>query len=166
MNAQELDSKVLSSTATAMRREDLEFARSQKRNKPYDEPLSDIVLYDGQCRFCQRQISILEKLDRGNLLTYMSLHDPEAAVHFPGITHEDMLKQMWVATASDQILGGIDAVRYLTRRLPRLWIVAPILHIPGTRWLWAALYRFVARNRYRFGGKICDDDSCEIHFRK
>ena len=38
-------------------------------------------------------------------------------------------------------------VRYLTRRLRRLWWAAPVLYFPGSMLLWRPLYRWIARNR-------------------
>ncbi|MFM8705597.1 MAG: hypothetical protein ACKOHG_17405 [Planctomycetia bacterium] len=52
-------------------------------------------------------------------------------------------------------------MKYLSRRLPLLWPLAVPLQIPGTEPLWAALYRFVARNRLRIAGS-CDDGTCKL----
>jgi predicted DCC family thiol-disulfide oxidoreductase YuxK len=55
-------------------------------------------------------------------------------------------------------------VRYLSRRLPLLWIVAPILHLPFTAGIWRWMYRQVAKRRYKIAGKTCENDACTIHF--
>jgi len=58
-------------------------------------------------------------------------------------------------------------MRYLTRRLRRLWWLAPLLHLPGTLPLWRFLYRQVAHRRYWFGKvEDCDDGTCRVHLGK
>ena len=125
------------------------------------KPPRDTVLYDGQCRFCRSQIAILRRLDLGGVLEFTSLHDPSVGSDFPEFAHDDLLAQMVVVDRAGRARGGADAVRYLSRRLPLLWPLAVPLHIPGTLPLWAALYRFVARNRMRIAGS-CDDGTCKL----
>jgi predicted DCC family thiol-disulfide oxidoreductase YuxK len=74
------------------------------------------------------------------------------------------MEQMYVVDRAGRRHGGADAVRYLSRRLPLLWPVMPILHIPGTAGLWRWAYRQVAKRRYRISGRSCDQDACSIHF--
>lgn len=100
----------------------------------------DLVLYDGQCKFCRANVKALSRLDRAGSLRYQ----PETGLH-----------EMAVVTASGQRYGGIDAVRYLSRRLPLLWWLAAVLHIPGSRTFWQWLYRKVAERRYCFGRATC-----------
>ena len=75
------------------------------------------------------------------------------------------MPQMYVIDRSGRRHGGADAVRYLSRRLPLLWPVAPILHIPGTAGLWRWGYNQVAKRRYKLAGKTCDNDACELHLK-
>jgi predicted DCC family thiol-disulfide oxidoreductase YuxK len=125
------------------------------------KPPRDTVLYDGRCRFCRSQIAILRRLDLGMVLEFTSLHDPSVGSDFPELAHDDLLAQMVVVDTAGRARGGAEAVRYLSRRLPLLWPLAVPLHIPGTLPLWAALYRFVARNRMRIAGS-CEDGTCKL----
>jgi predicted DCC family thiol-disulfide oxidoreductase YuxK len=125
------------------------------------KPPRDTVLYDGRCRFCRSQIAILRRLDLGGVLEFTSLHDPSVGSDFPELAHDDLLAQMVVVDTAGRARGGAEAVRYLSRRLPLLWPLAVPLHIPGTLPLWAALYRFVARNRMRIAGS-CEDGTCKL----
>jgi len=124
-------------------------------------PAVDTVLYDGQCRFCRSQIAVLRRLDLGSRLRFVSLHDPEVARDFPELPTADLMRQMYVVDTSGGARGGVDAVRYLSRRLPPLWPLAVPLHVPGSLPLWSALYRFVARHRYRIAG-TCDEGTCRV----
>lgn len=124
----------------------------------------DVVIFDGQCNFCRAGVEQLRHLDWGSpRLTFLSLHDPRTAERYPDLTHEQLMEQMYVVDRQGNRHGGADAVRYFSRRLPALWLAAPLLHLPGTAGVWRWIYRFVARNRYRFAGKNCDSGACSIH---
>lgn len=133
---------------------------------PAERPGTDVVIYDGHCRICAGQLRTMERWLAGRRLSYLSLHDPQVAERYADLTHEDMMRQMYLVDRTGRRHGGAAAVRYLSRRLPKLWWLAPLMHIPGSLPVWQALYRFVARNRYRFG-KLdpCDNDSCSVHFK-
>ena len=132
---------------------------------PDKYPDGDVVIFDGQCNFCKSQIRTLQRFNCcGNRLTYISLHDPRVSEKYPDLTHEMMMEQMYVVDRTGIHHGGSDAVRYLTRRLPTLWLAAPLLHLPGTARLWRWLYQQVAKRRYKLAGKSCDDDACSVHF--
>ncbi|PHQ32826.1 thiol-disulfide oxidoreductase DCC family protein [Rhodopirellula bahusiensis] len=124
----------------------------------------DVVIYDGQCNFCKAGVKSLRRLDwGGNRLAFLSLHDERVRDRYPDLTQEQLMNQMYVIDQQGQRHGGADAVRYLSRRLPMLWLAAPILHLPGTAKMWRRLYHEVAKRRYRLAGKSCDSGSCSIH---
>lgn len=102
----------------------------------------------------------------GGRLTFVSLHDPRVADRFPDLSLEQLMKQMYVISPGGDQYAGAAAVRYLSRRLPRLWLAAPFLHIPFSLPLWQAAYDWVARNRYRIAGRnsACDSGTCQTHF--
>ena len=124
-------------------------------------PARDTVLYDGQCRFCRSQIGILKRLDWWDQLQFTSLHDPSVPVDFPEIPPTQLHQEMVVINQQGVARGGADAVRYLSRRLPPLWPLAMLLHIPGSLPLWRWLYAFVAKRRLLIAGR-CDDGSCRL----
>jgi predicted DCC family thiol-disulfide oxidoreductase YuxK len=139
--------------------------RPAKLNDPDQNPTADVVIFDGECNFCRAQVGHLSRLDCcGNRLSFISLHDPRVTERYPDLSHEQMMEQMYVIDRKGRRHGGGDAVRYLSRRLPLLWIAAPILHLPGTASLWRWLYSQVAKRRYKLAGKSCEDDACSIHF--
>jgi predicted DCC family thiol-disulfide oxidoreductase YuxK len=124
---------------------------------------ADVVIYDGHCNFCRSQINTLHRFDCcGHRLAYLSLHDPRTCRRYPDLTHEMLMEQMYVIDRQGQRHEGSNAVRYLTRRLPTLWIAAPLLHLPGSARLWRWMYQQVAKRRYKLAGKSCDGDSCSI----
>lgn len=140
-------------------------ANSGPLPSPTKSPDADIVIYDGHCRFCTNSVRWLHKLAKGRL-AFLSLHDEEVAQRFPELTHDQMMAEMFVVDQAGKARGGATGFRYLTRRLPWLWALAPLLHIPFSLGLWKFLYRQVALRRYRWGKTDdCENKNCNVHFR-
>jgi predicted DCC family thiol-disulfide oxidoreductase YuxK len=134
---------------------------------PLERPEADVVIYDGHCRICTAQVRKLTWWDCQGKLSYLSLHDPAVQERYPDLTHDMLMEQMYVVDRQGNRYGGAASIRYLSRRLRRLWWLAPLLHIPGSLPLWNWLYRQIANRRYKFG-KLddCGDGACQIHMRK
>jgi predicted DCC family thiol-disulfide oxidoreductase YuxK len=124
-------------------------------------PVRDTVLYDGQCRFCRSQIALLRRLDITGRLEFTSLHDPHVAATVPELSRDELMEEMVLVDTRGRVWRGAAAVRYLSRRLVALWPLALPLHVPGSMPLWNALYRVVARHRYRIAGH-CADGTCRL----
>jgi len=132
---------------------------------PAERPEADVVIYDGDCGFCTKQVQRLARWDGGRRLAFVSLHDPLVAERYPDLSHDDMMREMYLVDRHGRRHGGAAAFRYLTRRLPRLWLLAPVMHIPFSLPLWQWGYHQIARRRYRISGKSeCDGGSCSVHF--
>jgi predicted DCC family thiol-disulfide oxidoreductase YuxK len=135
---------------------------------PTENPAADVMIYDGHCRFCTNQVQKLARWDRGKRLAFLSLHDPEVATRYPQLSYDELMKQMYVVTTGGQQYAGAAAFRYLTRRLSRLFLLAPFLHIPFSLSFWQWCYRLVAVRRYKIAGKTadgCKGDACHVHLR-
>lgn len=131
---------------------------------PAERPDADVVIYDGNCRICTRQVARLPWWDWQGRLAYLSLHDPEVARRYPDLTHETLMRDMYVVDRAGRRHCGAEALRYLSRRLRRLWWLAPLLHIPFSLPVWQWLYRQIADRRYRWGRvEECSDGGCEVH---
>ncbi len=131
---------------------------------PAERPDADVVIYDGNCRICTAQVHKLPWWDRQNRLAYLSLHDAEVARRWPDLSHDRMMQEMVIVDRDGKRHWGPEAIRYLTRRLRRLWWASPFLHVPGSMLVWRPLYRWIARNRYRLSGTACDEgETCSLH---
>ena len=134
---------------------------------PAENPSGEIVIYDGHCKFCTASVQKLARWDRAGRLSFLSLHDPEVATRFPQLTYDQLMQEMYLVDRRGRIHRGAEAFRYLTTRIPRLFALAPLLHIPFTLPFWRWAYRQIARRRYRLRGKTdaaCDDGTCQVHF--
>ncbi len=141
---------------------------------PLTAPKADLVIYDGTCNFCSSQVRNLSRFDGKNRLAFVSLHDPFVAEQITDLSHQQLMEQIFLipnhdGEYSDRRLGGAAAIKYLTLRLPKLWILAPLFHVPFTGSLQQWVYRQIAKRRYKIAGKKedpCDDQgTCDLHFR-
>lgn len=130
------------------------------------ETQQSVVLYDGECKFCVRQIEHLRRLDRSRSLRFLSLHLPQVAIDYPDLSHEQLMAQMWVIDPRGSRYGGAYALRYLSRMVPLLWPLAPMLHLPGMMPVWSWIYRQIADRRYRMAGRQCEEGTCSLHTAK
>lgn len=130
---------------------------------PAERPEADVVLYDGECGICTAGVSKLPWWDCQGHLAYLSLHDPQVAQRWPDLEKDRLYKEMCIIDGAGRQHWGAYAVRYLTRRLRRLWWAMPFLYFPGSMLLWKPLYRWVAKNRYQLSGAECEDGACELH---
>ncbi len=133
-----------------------------RRTTPPGHP---VVLYDGHCVFCTRQMKRLARLMPKGAAEAASFQGPGVLDRFPGITWEAALRAMLFVAADGQIYAGAEAaVRALGLRT--VGKVAFIYYVPGFRWLCDQIYAVIARNRYRLAGKHaseCDGGTCSLH---
>jgi len=131
---------------------------------PDERPEADVVIFDGQCSFCTAGVRRIHRRDKGGRLAYLSLHDAEVARRFPELRHADLMEDMHVVDRRAAVYRGAAAFRYLTRRLPQLWWLAPLLHVPGSLPFWQWCYRQIAKRRYLFGRTTqCASGTCRLH---
>jgi predicted DCC family thiol-disulfide oxidoreductase YuxK len=130
---------------------------------PADRPAADVVIYDGECKFCTASVRKLQHYDRLGRLAFLSLHDSAVVRRWPDLTHDDLMQYMYVISSDGRRFRGAEAFKYLSTRLPALYWMAPLLYLPGLMPLWQACYRAFAKRRYRWGRvETCDDGSCKI----
>ena len=121
-----------------------------------------IVLYDGECPFCQKSVAILRRLDWLKRLEYRNARDmagwPACA---EPLNLDRMLEEMHVVTPDGQrAYAGYRAFRWIAGRLPLCWPIWPFLYLPGVPWLGQKAYLWVATNRYNL--VPCHDGQCAV----
>ena len=116
------------------------------------------LLYDGHCNFCRRQAATLRDLT-GNRIQLVSFHEPGVLVRFPRVTREACEQAMQLILPDGRIFAGAAAAAEAARFHPVLRWVSPLYYLPGIRQISDGVYRWVARNRFRFGGR-CQDGQC------
>ena len=124
-----------------------------------------VVLFDGDCPFCQRSVAILKKLDWLGRLAFQNGRDE---AHWPPserpLVMSRLLEEMHVVTPDRRkTYAGYAAFRWIAWRLPLTWPVAPFLFIPGVPWFGNRVYLWVAKRRMNL--VPCTDGACPIHAR-
>ena len=133
-----------------------------KLPSPEDLPAADVMIYDGNCNFCRKNVTRIHRLDGQGRIAFVSLHDPFVTKNYPDLTHQMLMTQMYLVDRQGRRHAGPESLKYLSRKLPKLWPLAVILHIPFSMPVWQAIYRWIAKRRYLFGGAKCDDGACHI----
>lgn len=115
------------------------------------------VIFDGHCPLCRKSVALLRLLDWLERLRTLDLHQDqdEIARFAPQLTHERMMQAMQLITPHGRVYAGFYALRRMARALPALWLVLPLMYLPGMSQLGPVLYRWVARRRY--GLQPCDE---------
>ena len=122
------------------------------------------VFYDGVCPICRKSRRTLERMDWLGRLRFEDIHDRSVAEReLPEVSYADMLRQIYVKRADGSYFGGFECVRALAPVLPLLWPIAPLLWLPGMRLIGSRMYKFIARNRFRYAK--CDDEFCSLHLK-
>lgn len=117
------------------------------------------LYYDGNCSLCRAQMSRLRTLDHGRRLAFTDIRAPEFSVQETGVSLEALGTEIHARTADGRMLAGLDTVVAAYSAVGRGWMVAP-LRLRILRPLFAALYRSLARNRYRLSA--CADGVCKM----
>ena len=108
--------------------------------------------YDGDCGFCTRTVRLMAKLDRRRRVSWVPFQTLEA---LPGnLTRADLQREAYIERG-ENLEGGFYAFRRLTLLLPPLWLLAPVMWLPGINKIGEAAYAWVARNRTRLPGSVC-----------
>jgi len=117
-----------------------------------------LVLFDGVCGLCNRSVQFLIHKDKQKILRFASLQSKIARellaackCEVPRTDSVLFVKDGKVLAETDAVVAILQTIGYL--RFPAMllrWIPSPIRN---------AVYRFIARHRYRWFGK---HESCPI----
>jgi predicted DCC family thiol-disulfide oxidoreductase YuxK len=122
-----------------------------------------IVLYDGVCGLCNRLVKFLLKRDTHDRFRFASLQSEFAnnVLTQHGLDPQD-LDTVYVVKnygqPDERLLARSDAILFMLRQLGGLWKIAGVGDLLPKA-LRDAVYKVVARNRYRVFGK---HESCML----
>lgn len=136
---------------------------------------NQVIVYDGECRFCQWSIGRIQKLDQQDQFEYLPRQADGVAARFPRLEESDFntglrfVSTMSESTASDApggevIYVGSDAIYEIYRRIPPLHLMTWLYRVPVFSTFFRACYGLIARNRHRFGKVECDTEACSVGF--
>jgi predicted DCC family thiol-disulfide oxidoreductase YuxK len=136
----------------------LPYSHRSDRNVPAFDDAGPVVFMDGECLLCTRTARIIARLDRKGEFRICPVQSPlgSAVLAHYGLDPAD--PESWLYLEDGRAYGSLDGVIRAGRRLGGWgWLVTAFGLLPGPARDW--LYRHIARNRYRIGGKA---DLCAV----
>lgn len=114
-----------------------------------------ILLYDGDCEFCRRQVNLVERWDQEGRIEMVPFQLADLASY--RVSRAAAAEAMHLVAPAGEVWRGAAAARELMRLLPGGWTLAWLFRLPGAMYVAERVYRWVARRRHRFG---CGSDHC------
>jgi predicted DCC family thiol-disulfide oxidoreductase YuxK len=127
------------------------------------------VVYDGACALCTSSAVGLQRRFGPGRVRLLDLQAPGAMAAHPslrGVTREAAMQRMHVVLPDGRVVAGAEAVARIAAGVRWVGWLAFLYYLPGVRQVADALYRFVARHRYRLFGKRqppCEGGTCHLH---
>ena len=116
-----------------------------------------VLLYDGDCGFCRRWVSRLQRWDRQKAIEYVAAADRGAVVGLPPLSDAALDRAMHLVTRDGRVYPGARALPALLPLLPAGRLLMPLMRVPGVQLLADRTYAWVAARRHRFG---CGPTTC------
>jgi predicted DCC family thiol-disulfide oxidoreductase YuxK len=125
-------------------------SESASEGRPYT------LVYDGQCRVCGRLVRLLDRWDKDDRIEAVPSQNSSVHVRFPWIPPDAYAESVQLVGPGGRTWQGAGAIEELLRVLPRGRLLGWAFGIPYVDRAADRLYRWFARNRYRFGcGEHC-----------
>lgn len=112
-----------------------------------------VVLFDGECNLCDGSVQFILKRDRRKQFRFAPLQSAAAVRLAPedAVTGDDAPKSI-ILVENGKIYRESSAALRIARQLDGLWsLLAVFLIVPP--FIRNIVYRWIARNRYRWFGK-------------
>jgi predicted DCC family thiol-disulfide oxidoreductase YuxK len=120
-----------------------------------EEPV--IIAYDGECMMCSRGIRFLAEHDHRRRLRFVTLQSRIGREMEYEAT--DTALSTVVVKKDGRSLTHSDAILHILKPMGGPWAILGGLGLVLPRGMRDAIYRFIARNRYRWFGKA---DLCSL----
>ncbi|MCI0766706.1 DUF393 domain-containing protein [Bacillus sp. TL12] len=126
-------------------------------------PKNKIIIYfDGYCIFCNKIVGSWKEKDHYNLLQFKSFREKENQMEL-NIEIEELNKYIHAMDHQNKkIYKGIDVVIEVSKRIPRYWLILPILYISKITRIGNIVYSIIAKNRKIVPVNKCTEDNCYI----
>ncbi len=110
------------------------------------------IFYDAECPVCRMGRKVWGEVFDRRGFRWAPLQSPGAVTRL-GLAETTRLEEMKLQLADGRVLGGIQSWIELFRSVWWLWPIGFLLSLPGFHAVGRGCYRWIARNRYCFGGK-------------
>lgn len=126
---------------------DSENAAQAPRHSPA-EPLRPVVLYDGGCPRCRREIKYYQRLRGADRLDWIDVHGQPQALAGTGIDWQEAMREFHLLDSTGRWHRGVAAFAELWRHFPRWRWLAMLVRLPGVHGLLDRAYRRWAATRF------------------
>lgn len=117
----------------------------------YSQASKPVFIYDGDCAFCSSSVRFFRKLSPKNSVNIEAFQFLNLPLF--GLTSQQCLAEAKFVAKDGQISGGYMAfARLFELQTGWLKFVGKFLRLPIVRTVSAAVYKWVAKNRYRLPG--------------
>jgi predicted DCC family thiol-disulfide oxidoreductase YuxK len=116
------------------------------------------LLFDGECKFCNFWVGLIQKQKVQHKFNYYPLNSPEGKELLKSYKVDSSIDSI-IVIANDKVFSKTGAGFKIARTLGGLWNLTLILWLiprPIRNWF----YDFLAKNRSKFFKNI---ENCEIH---
>ena len=127
-----------------------------------DGPARAVVVYDGACPFCLRQVERMKRRDMTGSFEYVPRQTEGLEERFPQLGEGDFNVGMRLVHTDRSISVGADAVYHIARRLRGWKYLAWVYRVPVLNGLCRTAYAWIAKNRYALAKK-CEDGVCAVN---
>ncbi len=111
-----------------------------------------LLIYDGDCGFCERSARWLARLDRRQRVRVCAWQSP-SVLELSGLTAQECQEAAWFVDAAGQRYRGADAIVAALREIGTPWCwFAQAYRLALVRAMARRIYGWVARNRHRLPG--------------
>lgn len=114
--------------------------------------LNKIIFFDGVCVLCNSSVDFLMNKDKKGRLRYAALQSDYAATVLPDEKRLSPGRQTVIFLDEGTLYTESTAILRILANLPFPWcLISGLLIVP--RFIRNPVYRYIARNRYRWFGK-------------
>ncbi|AMK75349.1 MULTISPECIES: thiol-disulfide oxidoreductase DCC family protein [Methylomonas] len=124
-----------------------------------------ILLYDGRCPICRKEVAWLRSRNKYNKLGLQDIHAEEFIPKHYGKSLDELMAEIHGLFPDGRLIKGMPVFYAAYSAVGLGWLIAPA-RWPLLRPLFDSLYAWFARHRLGlgalFGAKTCQVGSCSI----
>jgi predicted DCC family thiol-disulfide oxidoreductase YuxK len=121
------------------------------------------VFHDGKCPLCQREMQLLQRLDRSGAIRFVDISAEDFDPVRLGVSWPALMERIHARLPDGTLIEGVEVFRrlYAAVGFRRL---AALSRLPVAAQLLDVAYHLFAKNRLRLTGR-CEDGACPVHVR-
>lgn len=113
---------------------------------------SPVIFFDGVCNLCNGAVQFIIKRDRGATFKFSALQSDFAQRSLSGVELQVKQGDTFILLESGKVYEQSTAALRIARKLSGLWPLCYVfIIVPSFIRNW--VYKFIARNRYKWFGK-------------